>query len=53
MPSYSMPIIDGGIALAALACSLAERGRLSSSELNGGDVRRTFAEEINLRIALA
>ena len=64
--TYSTLIIGGGIAGSALACSLAERdagrgvglvdphlyGRLSSSELNGGGIRCTFAEEINLRISL-
>ena len=60
-------IIGGGVAGASLGCSLAERGRgqgaaivdvdlfgkLSSSELNGGGVRCTFAEPINIRISLA
>ena len=60
-------IIGGGIAGASLACSLAERGagegvaiadvdiwgKYSSSELNGGGVRCTFAEPINIRISLA
>ena len=59
-------IIGGGIAGASLACSLAERGagegvdivdvdvfgKCNSSELNGGGVRCTFAEPINIRISL-
>src|SRR5262245_51952989 len=65
--SLSTLIIGGGIAGAALACSLAERGagagvglvdphlfgKWGSSELNGGGVRCTFAEPINIRISLA
>src|SRR5215218_1173262 len=60
-------IIGGGVAGASLACSLAERGagkgvalvdvdlfgKLSSSELNGGGVRCTFAEPINVKLSLA
>jgi sarcosine oxidase subunit beta len=60
-------IIGGGIAGASLACSLAERdsgagvaivdvdlwGKYGSSELNGGGVRCTFEEPINIRISLA
>jgi glycine/D-amino acid oxidase-like deaminating enzyme len=60
-------IIGGGIAGASLACSLAERGarrgvaivdidvfgKLSSSELNGGGVRCTFAEPVNIKLSLA
>ncbi len=66
MQTFRTLIIGGGVAGSALACSLAERGagagvglvdphlhgRLSSSELNGGGIRCTFAEEVNLRIAL-
>ncbi|MEO6435665.1 MAG: FAD-binding oxidoreductase [Tepidisphaeraceae bacterium] len=60
-------IIGGGIAGASLGCSLAERGagqgvaivdidifgKWNSSELNGGGIRCTFAEPINIRVALA
>ncbi len=60
-------IIGAGVAGASLACSLAERGKgagvaiadpavfgkYSSSELNGGGVRCTFAEPINVKLALA
>lgn len=60
-------IIGGGVAGASLGCSLAERGagagvaiadvdvfgKYCSSELNGGGVRCTFAEPINIRISLA
>ena len=60
-------IIGGGVAGASLACSLAERGagegvaivdidvwgKYSSSELNGGGVRCTFAEPVNIKLALA
>jgi glycine/D-amino acid oxidase-like deaminating enzyme len=67
MHSIGTLIIGGGIAGASLACSLAERsvgqgvaivdvdvfGKYNSSELNGGGVRCTFAEPINIRIALA
>lgn len=67
MHSIHTLIIGGGIAGASLACSLAERGagagvglvdvdlwgKFSSSELNGGGVRCTFAEPINIRISLA
>ena len=59
-------IIGAGIAGASLACALAERhagrgavlvdvdafGSLSSSELNGGGVRCTFAEPINVKLSL-
>ncbi|MGB7160739.1 MAG: FAD-dependent oxidoreductase [Tepidisphaeraceae bacterium] len=66
---HSIPtlIIGAGVAGASLACSLAERkagqgvaivdldvfGRYGSSELNGGGVRCTFAEPINIKLALA
>jgi sarcosine oxidase subunit beta len=64
--TYHTLIIGGGIAGASMACSLAERGvgrgvglvdphlfgNLSSSERNGGGVRATFAEAINIRVAL-
>ena len=66
---HSIPtlIIGAGVAGASLACSLAERGagkgvavvdvdvfgKLSSSELNGGGVRCTFAEPINVKLSLA
>src|SRR5688572_2769973 len=67
MHSIPTVIIGGGIAGASLACSLAERGagkgvaivdvdlfgKYSSSELNGGGVRCTFAEPVNVRISLA
>src|SRR5690349_1390360 len=60
-------IIGGGVAGASLACSLAERsaaadaaivdvdlfGKCSSSELNGGGVRCTFAEPVNIKLSLA
>lgn len=60
-------IIGAGVAGASLACSLAERGagqgvaiadldvfgRYCSSELNGGGVRCTFAEPINIKLSLA
>src|SRR5512141_2603273 len=60
-------IIGGGVAGASLACGLVERGagdraaivdvdlfgKYSSSELNGGGVRCTFAEPINIKLALA
>lgn len=59
-------IIGAGVAGASLACSLAERGagrgvtlvdvdtfgRYGSSELNGGGVRCTFAEPVNVRLSL-
>jgi len=66
---HSIPtlIIGAGVAGSSLACSLAERqageglavadldifGRYCSSELNGGGVRCTFAEPINIRLSLA
>src|SRR5215216_7165039 len=66
---HSIPtlIIGAGVAGASLACSLAERnagqgvaivdldvfGKYSSSELNGGGVRCTFAEMVNIKLALA
>jgi glycine/D-amino acid oxidase-like deaminating enzyme len=67
MHSIETLIIGAGVAGASLACSLAERGagagvaiadvdvfgKYSSSELNGGGVRCTFAESINIRLALA
>ena len=67
MHSIETLIIGGGVAGASLACSLAERGqgagvaiadvdvfgKFCSSELNGGGVRCTFAEPINIRISLA
>ncbi len=67
MHSLHTLIIGGGIAGASLACSLAERGagkgvglvdvdlfgKLSSSELNGGGVRCTFAEAVNIKVSLA
>src|SRR5687768_6130096 len=67
MHSIPTVIIDAGVAGASLACSLAERGagkgvaivdvdvfgKLSSSELNGGGVRCTFAEPINVKLSLA
>ncbi|HEX8524770.1 MAG TPA: FAD-dependent oxidoreductase [Tepidisphaeraceae bacterium] len=67
MHSVPLLIIGGGIAGASLACSLAERGagagvglvdvdlwgKYSSSELNGGGVRCTFAEPVNVRVSLA
>ena len=67
MHSVPLLIIGGGIAGASLACSLAERGagasaaivdidifgKYNSSELNGGGVRCTFAEEINVKLSLA
>ncbi len=67
MHSVPLLIIGGGIAGASLACSLADRsagagvalvdvdlwGKYSSSELNGGGVRCTFAEPINVKISLA
>jgi glycine/D-amino acid oxidase-like deaminating enzyme len=60
-------IIGGGVAGASVACSLAERGaaagaavvdvdlfgKFCSSELNGGGIRCTFAEPINIRLSLA
>jgi glycine/D-amino acid oxidase-like deaminating enzyme len=60
-------IIGAGIAGTSLACSLAERGagqgvaiadldvfgKYSSSELNGGGVRCTFAEPVNVKLSLA
>jgi sarcosine oxidase subunit beta len=65
---HSLPtlIIGAGVAGASLACSLAERsagqgvaiadldvfGRYCSSELNGGGVRCTFAEPINIKLSL-
>ena len=66
METCSTLIVGGGIAGSALAGSLAERGhgrgvavvdphlygRLMSSELNGGGIRCTFAEEVNLRVSL-
>jgi sarcosine oxidase subunit beta len=59
-------IIGAGIAGASLACALAERnagrggtlvdvdayGKYNSSELNGGGVRCTFAEPVNVRLSL-
>jgi glycine/D-amino acid oxidase-like deaminating enzyme len=67
MHSVPVLIVGGGIAGASLACSLAERGRatgvalvdvdlwgkFSSSELNGGGVRCTFAEPVNVKLSLA
>lgn len=67
MRTVPILIIGGGVAGAAVACSLAERGRgsgvavvdvdlfgkYSSSELNGGGVRATFAEAINIKLSLA
>jgi len=67
MHSVPLLIIGGGIAGASLACSLAERGagasaaivdidifgKYNSSELNGGGVRCTFAEAINVKLSLA
>ena len=67
MHSIGTLIIGGGVAGASLAASLAERGagegvaiadvdifgKYSSSELNGGGVRCTFAEPVNIRLALA
>ncbi len=67
MHSVQTLIIGGGIAGASLACALAERGagrgtavvdidmfgKYGSSELNGGGVRCTFAEPINIKISLA
>ena len=67
MHSVPLLIVGGGIAGASLACSLAERGKgngvaladvdlwgkFSSSELNGGGVRCTFAEPINVKLSLA
>jgi sarcosine oxidase, subunit beta len=66
---HSIPtlIIGAGVAGASLACSLAERGagrgvaiadldvfgRYCSSELNGGGVRCTFAEPVNVKLSLA
>ncbi len=66
---HSLPtlIIGAGVAGASLACSLVERnagqgvaivdldvfGRYGSSELNGGGVRCTFAEPINIKLSLA
>ena len=66
---HSIPtlIIGAGVAGASLACSLVERnagqgvsvvdldvfGRYGSSELNGGGVRCTFAEPINIKLSLA
>lgn len=66
MHSIGTLIIGGGIAGASLACSLAELqagrdvalvdvdlyGRLNSSELNGGGVRCTFKEPVNVRLSL-
>src|SRR5690242_13544409 len=60
-------IIGGGIAGASLGCALAEAGhgdcaaiadvdlfgKYGSSELNGGGVRCTFAEAINIKLSLA
>src|SRR3954453_11412922 len=59
-------IIGGGTTGTALACSLAERGaaanaaivdvdlfgKYSSSELNGGGIRCTFAEPLNIKLSL-
>src|SRR5688572_13357015 len=67
MHSIGTLIIGGGVAGASLACSLAERGagegaaiadvdvwgKYSSSELNGGGVRCTFAEPVNIKLSLA
>src|SRR5436305_3047016 len=67
MRSLDTLIIGGGVAGASLACSLAEQGggngvglvdpqlfgKWGSSELNGGGVRCTFAEPINIRLSLA
>src|SRR5688572_1122586 len=67
MHSVPLLIVGGGIAGASLACSLAERGKgngvaladvdlwgkFSSSELNGGGVRCTFAEPVNVKLSLA
>ncbi len=66
---HSIPtlIIGAGVAGASLACSLSERGagrgvsivdlevfgRYGSSELNGGGVRCTFAEPVNIKLSLA
>src|SRR5215203_3839069 len=67
MHSIGTLIIGGGVAGASLACSLAECeagqgvaivdvdvfGKYNSSELNGGGVRCTFAEPINIKLSLA
>jgi sarcosine oxidase subunit beta len=67
MHSVGTLIIGAGVAGAGLACALAERGaatdvaivdidifgKYSSSELNGGGIRATFAEPINMKLALA
>jgi sarcosine oxidase, subunit beta len=66
MHSIATLIIGGGIAGSSLACAMAERGagrgvaivdvdifgKLNSSELNGGGVRCTFAEPVNVRLCL-
>jgi glycine/D-amino acid oxidase-like deaminating enzyme len=66
MSSVGTLIIGAGVAGASLAASLAERGagadtslvdidvfgKYNSSELNGGGVRATFAEPINIKLSL-
>ncbi len=67
MHSVQTLIIGAGIAGSSLAASLAERGagpstslvdldifgKFNSSELNGGGVRATFDQPINIRLSLA
>ena len=67
MHAIPVLIIGGGIAGTSLACSLAERqagngvsivdvdfsGKYGSSHLNGGGVRATFAEPLNIQLSLA
>ncbi len=67
MASVGTLIIGAGIAGSSLAASLANRnagpstalvdidifGKYNSSELNGGGIRATFAEPINIKLSLA